>query len=260
MFGVGTSSALVPVMAAGFGLLALTASLFHLGRPHLAYRAVLGLKHSWLSREIVAFGMFAGFSTGQAFVAWDVVALPAPETLRAIFEGGTVVSGIVGVFCSVMIYVFTKREFWSFPRSLGRFFGTTAVLGASVAWTLGTIAGVLSPEAWRWTGLLVMGSTAAKLLFEASIFRHRLDSRTTALKRSAMLLSGPLSNSTLVRFACGLAGGLILPALILSGSAGATGTVAMGIASLLLLVGELAERFQYFAAVAAPRMPGKPRT
>ncbi len=49
--------------ALGFGLLALAASLFHLGRPQFAFRAVLGLRHSWLSREIVAFGAFAALAT-----------------------------------------------------------------------------------------------------------------------------------------------------------------------------------------------------
>ena len=34
------------------GLLALAASMFHLGRPLYAFRAVLGLRTSWLSREI----------------------------------------------------------------------------------------------------------------------------------------------------------------------------------------------------------------
>ena len=50
------------VMALVFGLLALTASVFHLGRPQYAFRAVLGLRHSWLSREIVVFGLFAALA------------------------------------------------------------------------------------------------------------------------------------------------------------------------------------------------------
>jgi len=38
------------------GLVALGASVLHLGRPQYAFRAILGLTHSWLSREIVGFG------------------------------------------------------------------------------------------------------------------------------------------------------------------------------------------------------------
>ena len=45
--------------ALAFGLLALGVSVVHLGRPQHAYRAVIGLRHSWLSREILAFGLFA---------------------------------------------------------------------------------------------------------------------------------------------------------------------------------------------------------
>ena len=42
------------------GLFALGSSILHLGRPQYAFRAVLGLKTSWLSREILSFGLFAG--------------------------------------------------------------------------------------------------------------------------------------------------------------------------------------------------------
>ena len=63
------AATLRPLLAAnalGFGLLAITASVFHLGRPFYAFRAVLGLRHSWLSREIVAFGLFAGLASAYA--------------------------------------------------------------------------------------------------------------------------------------------------------------------------------------------------
>jgi len=41
------------------GLLGLAASILHLGRPQYAFRAIIGLRSSWLSREILAFGVFA---------------------------------------------------------------------------------------------------------------------------------------------------------------------------------------------------------
>ena len=61
---VHSASALV------FGLLALAVSVLHLGRPRYAYRAVLGLRHSWLSREILAFGVFAGLAVAYAGWSW----------------------------------------------------------------------------------------------------------------------------------------------------------------------------------------------
>ena len=48
------------------GLVGLGAAVGHLGRPFYAFRAILGLRRSWLSREILAFGVFAGFATAYA--------------------------------------------------------------------------------------------------------------------------------------------------------------------------------------------------
>ncbi len=63
--GEGVAVTLRPanaLVALGLGLVALAASILHLGRPLQAWRAVIGLRHSWLSREIVAFGAFAGLA------------------------------------------------------------------------------------------------------------------------------------------------------------------------------------------------------
>ena len=93
-------------MALFFGVLALTASLLHLGRPQFAWRAVVGLRHSWLSREILAFGVFAGLATVYAAAPF---VLPGADWRW--LGGAVVASGAMGVFCSVMIYVATHREF-----------------------------------------------------------------------------------------------------------------------------------------------------
>ena len=81
-----SAAALRPVQtlsALAFGLLALAASTLHLGRPQFAYRAVIGLKHSWLSREIVAFGAFAGAALLYAVSTWVASLSPAVfATLR----------------------------------------------------------------------------------------------------------------------------------------------------------------------------------
>src|SRR5262249_2012981 len=52
------------------GLLALGASTMHLGRPLYAWRAFIGLKTSWLSREIIMFGLFAGCALIYAAAPW----------------------------------------------------------------------------------------------------------------------------------------------------------------------------------------------
>ena len=88
----------------------------------------------------------------------------------------------------------------------------------------------------------------------------------TQLKRSACLMTGQLANVTVARFASGLLGGLAIPGiLMLRFSHGAqehdraTFAVLTGLLFLACVLGELCERYLFFAAVAVPRMPGRIR-
>ncbi|HEU6447377.1 MAG TPA: DmsC/YnfH family molybdoenzyme membrane anchor subunit [Verrucomicrobiae bacterium] len=128
----------------------LLAAPLHLGRPLKAWRAFLGWRTSWLSRELIAFNLFAPVAAAATIVAWlspiakeftkvaDLLhKLPAifmplekwqwPLTLAAALIG----AGCVAV--SAMVYVDTKRAFWSPIHSFGAFFGTVLLSGAAVA-------------------------------------------------------------------------------------------------------------------------------
>jgi formate dehydrogenase iron-sulfur subunit len=285
------AAAIRPLLAAnalGFGLLALSASVFHLGRPFYAFRAVLGLRHSWLSREIVAFGLFAGLASvyaGAIFLAstnesaqhddFDTTAGVVLRTLTSSIRwlGWSVAAtGGIAVFCSIMIYVFTQRECWSFVRVTLRFALTAALLGVAVVWL--TILGltVANPSValkelvsrhGALLGGLLMLLSALKLSWEATIFRHLLLARMTPLKRSALLMVRDLSNITLARFAVGFLGGLVMPAFLLVSLTSTPNAdnlpqfvVITGMLFVACLVGELLERALFFTACAAPRMPG----
>jgi DMSO reductase anchor subunit len=261
-----------------FGLIALTASLFHLGRPRYAYRAVLGLRHSWLSREIVAFGAFAGLASAYAGVV--LASHLWPESwFAAIWPHGwtpglgwcVAATGALGVFCSAMIYVFTGRECWSFTRVAVRFALTAALLGVAATWFSILMVAIAQPtpallEFVRSAGpklcRALIAIALAKLAFELAIFRHVLLGRMTPLKRSAMLLSRDLSSVTLARFALGALGGIMMPALLLTMLPGLDAgdlvqfAATTGLLFAACLVGELLERYLFFTACAAPRMPG----
>jgi Fe-S-cluster-containing dehydrogenase component/DMSO reductase anchor subunit len=253
------------VQALGFGLLALAASLFHLGRPQFAFRAVLGLRHSWLSREIVAFGAFAGLAT--LYAASVFVVGPWSRWLG----WSVAATGIVAVFCSTMIYVFTQRECWSFVRVGVRFALSSALLGIATVW-LSILVATLAWPSPALTRLVLVASvplcqallvaTVLKLVWEGAVFRHLLSRRMTPLRRSALLLTNELSSVTLARFAAGVLGGTLMPAFLLSQAA--TGelpqfVITSGLLFAACLTGELLERYLFFAACAAPRMPGGPR-
>lgn len=244
--------------ALGMGLLALAACTLHLGRPLYAFRAVIGLRHSWLSREIVAFGVFAKLAiVYAAALRWsEHVPLFAKQWLP--WLGASVaISGLIGVFCSIMIYVATQREFWSFDRTLFKFGMTTALLGAATFEAVLTMLGAGATELSRLLVPIVFSLTGFKLLGEAALIRHLLSPHVTTLGRSARLHVGPLLRITLGRFLVGIVGGIVIPVYLFR----VESSPWLALASLVfLLAGELLERYLYFAAVASPRMPGAVRT
>jgi len=103
---------------AGLSLLftGLAASVLHLGRPTRAWRFFLGLRTSWLSREILIFSSFAPLTLAALF--W-----PGSGILRAAIT----LVGLIGVGCSAIIYINTHRLFWApLPTSV-RFLGTALI-------------------------------------------------------------------------------------------------------------------------------------
>ena len=251
------------------GLLALGASTLHLGRPLYAFRAVIGLRTSWLSREIIAFGGFAlAASIYAGAVGWFNDSIMLLDRLN----DAVIALGVVGVFCSVMLYHDTRRAYWQFGHTTIKFVLTMTILGtsttlltlmvnAAVSQT-GTVEQVM--QAWGYPLCLSLAATSAtKLVFEALVLRHLRDRRYTPQRRSAELLVGPLARVTLVRFAIGLIGGIVIPLLLAADSNNEVSHGIMRFAMyagilvfLLTLIGELFERYLFFAAVVAPKMPG----
>jgi len=255
-----------------FGLVALAASTLHLGRPQYAFRAMIGLRHSWLSREILAFGVFAKLAVLYAAGNWLGFLALSPQHMAWV-GWGVAASGLIGVGCSVMIYAFTRREFWSLGRTATRFLLTTGVLGTAAVWLTLLILRTAGNEAAAAiiteSGAVICQSlivlAGVKLLLEASIFRYLTDRQTGAMKRSAMLMAGPLASVTMARFACGVLGGLAMPVFLLRTISSGPHepvflTIVTGFLFLACLTGELLERYLFFAAVASPRMPGALRS
>lgn len=260
------------VSALGLGMLGLGAAIFHLGRPFYAYRAMLGLRTSWLSREILAFNLFAGIATTYvAASALPFINIEVSPKLLQILAVGACLSGIGAVLCSVMIYVDCRRPLWTFERTTGVFLMTGLVLGIPTSLVVAAVAATFSGNVDIETMMNEFGdtlcqmavlATGIKLLLELSIFKHVFDWQYTPRRRTALLLQGELFRTTTIRFLLGLVGGIFLPLLMLLAmppqyQAGLV--IGGGLLSLLLLTtGELLERYLFFVASVSPRMPGKP--
>ncbi|QEG37228.1 DmsC/YnfH family molybdoenzyme membrane anchor subunit [Bythopirellula goksoeyrii] len=258
------------------GLLGMNAAVFHLGRPLYAFRALLGLRTSWLSREILAFGVFAAAALAYAAAVWFAGDHPGLVPWADRLGLATAITGAVGVLCSVMIYVKTQRPFWTGSRTGSKFLLTCLVLGLPIALLVSLVACVWNQQLTAHSIMQNYGQSlckalmivvAMKLLFETAVLARLKQRQFTPLKRTALLLTGELSMTNMLRYFFGIMGGLLLPLVLLSHKATTVGEGAyqplfMGFIVILiaglLLIGELLERYLFFAASVAPKMPGAP--
>ncbi|MEX2658568.1 MAG: DmsC/YnfH family molybdoenzyme membrane anchor subunit [Acidimicrobiales bacterium] len=237
----GTASRWSAAVTLLSGVVALGASVLHLGRPQLAWKALLGLRHSWLSREVLAFGTFAAMAVPAAALAWLAVGHWSVVALGAVMAA----TGVAGVACSVLIYARTRRVWWRTSATSVRFGLTTVVCGLAVV--LGTSGDV------HLAGPLA-ACVAVKLAWELSALFPVGGRPDDDLHKTAQLLRGPLAATLRWRIALGASGGLALPAAVVLG-----GPRWLALAAVALLVaGELVERRLFFTAAAPPRMPGLP--
>lgn len=114
--------ALVPVI--GFGFLA---SLFHLGNPVNAYRAITNLGTSWLSREILFGVIFALLATAFAFMQWRKIGSFAARNIVAWLAA---LAGLMLVYSMASVYMLPSQPAWNSWATPVSFFATTLLLGA----------------------------------------------------------------------------------------------------------------------------------
>ncbi|MSR31715.1 MAG: molybdopterin oxidoreductase [Gemmataceae bacterium] len=258
-------------LAFAAALAGIATSVLHLGRPLYAFRAFLGLRKSWMSREIV---LFAGFLVSLAVLNGLLVRLPAAEANPFVhfLIMASIFLGAAGLICGIMIYHDTPRPFWAFPRSGFKFLLTTAILGPAGLLLAQVLAAPLMSGADFPTYLqadgrkllwLILAFTSLKVVYEVSFLRHRWDRTHNPLRKSAQLMTGPLLKVFSARVVFGLMGGVALPLLLLIDGWNARSHGALQASSLLfpfsfclLLAGELLERLLFFMAVTPPKMPG----
>ncbi len=301
---LGGSGAPEGVQAAGLRPLLLTTaslltfaglagSVLHLGRPQWGFRAFLGLRTSWLSREIIVLGGFAGalgVATVAAFAPWiergpsrafaSETAAFAPgidalaSGLYAIAEPSRLAAlglGLLGVFCSVQVYAATGRPLWRRDRTLLRFGGSTLLLGAAVV-VFGMSAAALGSEPLERVGapdpgtrmallVLLAATTLAKLGFEhGRLVQGESGADAAALARTRSLFAGALRRIVAARHGLALSFGVAAPLLqvaALTLGFGPATSIGLAGASLVgCLVAEGLERSLFFRGEAMRAMPG----
>lgn len=232
----------------------LAAATLHLGRPLGAWRFFLGLRTSWMSRELLAFSILAAVSAACPVATWF---LPGSVITEAAIMT-TALIGLGSVFTSAMIYIDTRREFWAPVRTFARFFGATTLLGLL---TTAVIAGWVSfdgtlPAASGLHYLLIATTTVNGSLFIWELVNYHMAINNAACPwhRSALTIQRLLSWAIPTRGAC-LAISIFL--LVVAQLCPPLGEAILASAALVVcLLSLLIERYIFFTAVTPHRMPG----
>ena len=138
-------------------LLAVTAftlqiSVFHLGRPAYAYRAAKMWRRSWLSREVLLFGLFFGSLAALTAAAWiapvtlfapTLHVLAVPRFLFAMIQAATIFFGGAGIIASACIYLIPARPSWNMVHTPVDFILSAALLGVPLVFVLERLSALL---------------------------------------------------------------------------------------------------------------------
>lgn len=108
-------------------ILGMVASLFHLGNPFNAYRAIMNFETSWLSREILFGVTFAVLGGVFAIMQWRKI---GSFGLRNVIAWITAVVGLVFVYSMSQVYMLPTQPSWDAVATPVSFFVTTFLLGA----------------------------------------------------------------------------------------------------------------------------------
>ncbi|MFC7336925.1 DmsC/YnfH family molybdoenzyme membrane anchor subunit [Haloferula chungangensis] len=245
---LSTSGLLIAILGAILFNVGMGAATLHLGQPLKAWRFFLGLKTSWLSREILAFSLFAPIPLILCALPF-LPDFPFKDSIATLTHYSVLPVALAAIFTSVMIYVDTRRSLWRFPLTAVRFFGTTLsflLLGLAIA----------HPD----LRILAAFAIILKMIPEARLLKRPADpasdwrqiakatpeiepSPWSTDRHSARLQLGPLRK--------------ILNARIIFAFTAAFAVLANPLVALpILFISEILERQLYFQSVQAPKMPG----
>lgn len=206
--------------------LGMGASLLHLGTPQGAYRALCGLRTSWLSREVLAALLFAGCLAVQAgAMLWGVRHIAAGLVLL------TALAGLALIYCMARAYMLRTVAAWDTPAVLISFLATAAVVGG-----LGAL--VLAPGA-REQGRALLWLLALAAAAEVALGLWQLR-RVPSAKYGAIRAPARPHAGLAALHACLLVAGVALAAWALA--AGRSFLPALALAVLA----EIAGRAQFY--------------
>jgi DMSO reductase iron-sulfur subunit len=228
-FGQGQSLAIAAIGSLALAGMSLGASTLHLGRPVYAWRALKGLRRSWLSREVLTLSLFAGAANAFAAMLW--FNLP----MRGVAGVFTLLAGIAGVTSSARIYLVRARPAWFSGYTLAEFYFTGLLLGP-------LFVEMLNGGGPTWLRVAGVAGGAGQLITQLLKFFWLSRSEVFELRASSLLLSGRFKNLFLTRLGILVAAGVLMSWVARHGW-------PLAIAFIAALGGEWLGRYLFFVSV-----------
>ena len=245
-------------------VLGLLASLFHLGNPLNAYRAVGNLGTSWLSREILSSVSFTLVGGLFALMQWRKI---GAYNLRTAVAGVGAVIGLFLVYSMSQVYQLPSQPSWDNLGTPISFFTTTLLLGALVtgAAFVANYAYVQRDDpscadaqcqllrgALRWVALAAVVLLGAELVAAPIQVAYLAAAASPAANATAQLMFGSYGLILALRLVLVFVGAGVLSVFLYQnamspGHEKIMGTIAYA-ALGLVLVSEVLGRFIFYAA------------
>lgn len=248
--------AIGPVM-----ILAMLASLLHLGNPINAPRAIMNFGTSWLSREIMFGVLFAAAGGLFAVMQWRKI---STFSVRNVIAWVAVLFGLAHVFSMAQIYRLDTQPVWDTVATPITFFTTTLMLGllAMGAAFVANYAYVkkhtpdcaelqceLLRGTLRWISIAAIVSLGIEFVVLPVYISYLATSKTAV--GAAIMLSGDYSLVLILRlvlafFGAGILGAFLYQAATTPGKEHTLSNLAYG-AFLLVFTAEVLGRILFYA-------------
>ncbi|CAN5682838.1 hypothetical protein BH10ACI4_BH10ACI4_04050 [soil metagenome] len=256
LFGRATASMLATLLVVT--VISLNVSVFHLGRPAYAWRALKMWRRSWLSREVLLFSLFflvlAAFTAGTILTALSSTTLvqlhaQALQPAQNFVANSGVLKvlgplaaflGVGGILASAYIYLVPARPAWNMAHTPIDFILSMALIGVTLPSALGTLPYFATSPYPIWpvacVAFLWLANQTAKLvrLNRSASFEHRA---------SATLLNLPDLRAALIATF-----GLVAAATVLT----VIGNLPLACAAAV--AGVLLSRYLFFVSVVPLNM------
>ena len=237
-------------------LIGLPLSALHLGRPLLAHTAMKNWRNSWLSREALALGLYAGFGVLLAFGYFI-------ESSFLIFISmiAACASGIFGIYAQSMIYRIKARPSWNKESTTKRFL-STGYLGLMLISLILVLQGFYASSMAILSLTMLMSAYQVLVIYEEKTFYKYLNVDETnyyQLNKTKYLLENNFAKHFKFRFNSLIFSSVILPMfiiLLLANNSIDSALIFLFIALLGSSISELVGRYLFYVTVVPLGLAG----